>query len=88
MRVPTTTSRFDRMLIKFVRSHPDLRENTYFIMKSLVSDPFNTKLKTHSFGGRMKGSIGASITSKYRLVFLLSDKEIRFIAVGSHDEVY
>ena len=71
MRTLTTTSRFDRMLVKFVRAYPDLREATISLMKNLVVSLYDSKLKTCSLGGRLKGALGASIGLKYRVVFLL-----------------
>lgn len=88
MREVKTTSYFNRKLATFVIKHPDLRSKTLRVVDSLAENPFVQKHKTHVLSGRLKGLWGASINYHYRLVFMLTDSDIVFINVGSHDEVY
>ena len=83
-----TTSRFEKMLVRFVKAHPDLKERVRTIMKQLSRDPRSTQSKVHALSGPMRGCFAASITFRYRIVFILEPDTIWFIGIGSHDEVY
>jgi mRNA-degrading endonuclease YafQ of YafQ-DinJ toxin-antitoxin module len=83
-----TTTRFDRMLKNFIRSHPELRNRTTLIMNGLALNPEDSKFKVHSLGGVLKGAKGASINFRYRITFYLEDQYIWFLSIGSHEEAY
>lgn len=88
MRKAYTTPKFDRRLVTFIRSHPDLSERTRVIINRIVDNPFNPSLKTHRLSGQLKECLASNITYEYRVVFLLSEEEVKFIDIGSHDNVY
>lgn len=83
-----TTPRFDRRLVTFIKSHPDLRERTRELIDRLAENPFDPRNKTHKLSGRLRAFWGARITWGYRIMFLLSDEAMTLINIGSHDEVY
>jgi len=43
-----TTSRFDRMLSRFVTMHPDLRERVRSVTKRLARNPRDTQSRDHA----------------------------------------
>ena len=83
-----TTPRFERMLTRFIKRHPDLRPKTVRLMQQLAANPYDTSAKAHALGGPLKGCCAASISFDYRIVFYAQDGAIWFISIGSHDEVY
>ncbi|MDO8522000.1 MAG: type II toxin-antitoxin system mRNA interferase toxin, RelE/StbE family [bacterium] len=83
-----TTSRFDRRLKNFVKSHPELRGKTLELIDRIVSSPFHPLNKTHMLSGTLKGVWASDINYHYRILFLLSDDAVKLVNVGSHDEVY
>lgn len=83
-----TTPHFDRALIRFLKSHPDLRDKTVALIDRLALDPFEARNKTHRLSGELKKQWGAHITYHYRLVMDISDDVIVLLNIGSHDEVY
>ncbi len=84
------TPGFTRAARKFLKQHPDLREKFTAILGDLERDPFQPHLRYHHLGGKLKGVQAISITSSYRLTltFLISDRKVNLLDVGSHDEVY
>jgi addiction module RelE/StbE family toxin len=84
------TAGFTRSAEKFIKHHPELREKFAAVLRELESDPFQPQLKYHQLGGKLKGIQAVSITYSYRitLTILVTEREIIFLDVGSHDEVY
>ena len=88
MRRAFTTTKFDRRLVVFVRSHLDLSEHVQVVIDKIIKNPFDKSLKTHKLSGQLSNCFASNITHVYRIVFTLNEKELCFIDIGSHDEVY
>jgi addiction module RelE/StbE family toxin len=87
-RVIDTTSHFERSLTSFIKLHRDLRKKVYLLIDRLSENVFDSRNKTHSLSGDLKGMYSANIDHKYRIVFLMGSEGITLINIGSHDEVY
>ena len=85
-----TPDQFLRQARKFFRKHPDLKERFVKVVQDLQVDPFNPQLALHPLSGKLKGLYAISLTYSYRitLTLMVSEKEIVFLDIGSHDEVY
>ena len=83
-----TTSRFERRLKSFLKSRPDLSDKVRGAIADITATPFSRHLKTHKLSGPLKRCLAARITHGYRIIFLLTDDELCFIDIGSHDELY
>ena len=59
-------------------------------MAILEVDPFHPSLRLHKLKGNLNEYYSVSINMEYRVVidFLIVDKEIIPIDIGSHDDVY
>jgi len=88
MRKASTTSKFDRRLILFVKFHSDLAERVKVTINKIIKNPFDQSLKTHKLSGSLKECLASNVTYEYRIVFTLTDETIWFLDIGSHDEVY
>ncbi len=53
-------------------------------------NPFHPSLRLHPLHGKLKGLYSISITVSYRVTveFVIDEKEILLIHIGTHDEVY
>ena len=73
---------------RFFKKHPELKERYKKVLKLLRVDPFYPSLRLHKLQGNKLYSI--SITMQYLIVldFIVNDKEIILIRIGSHDEAY
>lgn len=88
MRKAFTTTKFDRRLVVFIKSHADLSEHIKDAIDKIIKNPFDRSLKTHKLSGQLGSCFASSITRVYRIVFTLNEEEICFVDIGSHDEVY
>jgi mRNA-degrading endonuclease YafQ of YafQ-DinJ toxin-antitoxin module len=82
------TDEYKKIEKKFFKKHPELKERYKKVLKLLRVDPFYPSLRLHKLQGNKLYSI--SITMQYRIVldFIVNDKEIILIRIGSHDEAY
>jgi addiction module RelE/StbE family toxin len=85
-----TSEQFLRQARKFFRKHPDLRPRFVKVVQDLQNDPFQPHLALHPLTGKLSGLHAVSLTYSYRitLTLLISEKEVIFLDIGSHDEVY
>ncbi len=82
------TSQFERALKSFLKKHPDLSDLVLEKLTLLLNNPKDQRLKTHALKGNLKGTLAASITYEYRVVFFIEDGFIYLLNIGSHDEIY
>jgi len=79
---------FEAELAKFIRKHPELKQNIARTLKLLRTDVRIASLGTHKLHGALSGSYACNINYTYRLVFSFDDKLIYPESIGSHDDVY
>lgn len=80
---------FIRILKKWQRKHPRLKNKFRQQLTQFSNNPHHPSLKTHSLSGQLKNCWAVSITFKYRLVFkFVDDNKVLLIDIGTHDEVY
>jgi mRNA-degrading endonuclease YafQ of YafQ-DinJ toxin-antitoxin module len=73
-----------------LKKHPELLGLYEKCLLLMESNPFHPSLRIHALQGKLKGLHSISITLSYRLTieFLIDDKEIIPIDIGTHDRVY
>lgn len=82
-------SSFERAFKK--RLGPDKNLKMKFLEKIEIfrRDPFDTQLRTHKLGGRLKELCSFRIEYDVRVIFYFSsDDHVVLVDVGTHDEVY
>ena len=84
------TERYTRRAARFLKRHPDLRQQYLKTLQLLEVNPFHPSLRLHALSGRLTGLHSVSINLSYRITieFLIQDGEIIPINVGDHDAVY
>jgi Txe/YoeB family toxin of toxin-antitoxin system len=83
--------RFRKIYRKWIRQHPELKEQFARKIVQFEEDPFHSSLKTHTLSGVLKGLWSFRITYEHRLVFDFTDEsraKVVLIDIGSHEEVY
>jgi mRNA-degrading endonuclease YafQ of YafQ-DinJ toxin-antitoxin module len=56
-----------------------------------INDPFDTRLRTHKFSGKLVGLWSFSLEFNLRVVFYFTDEKPKravFVDIGTHDQVY
>lgn len=84
------TDSYNKRAAKWLKRHPDLRQQYLKILQLLELNPFHPSLRLHALSGRLQGIHGVSINLSYRITLelLVTDEEIVLINVGDHDGVY
>ena len=84
------TKSYIRRASRFIKHHPALLGQYKKTLKLLELDPFHPSLRLHKLKGRLSEFHSVSINIGYRISieFLINEKTIIPINVGSHDEAY
>ncbi len=84
------TEEYFKKLKKFIKKHPQVLDRYIKTIELLEIDPFHPSLRLHKLQGKLRVYHSVSINMQYRVVidFILQDKEIIPIDIGTHDEVY
>ena len=84
------TDQYVRRAAKFIKRHPELRQQYLKTLQLLEANPFHPSLRLHPLSGRLSGLHSISINLSYRITleFLIQEQEIIPVNVGDHDSVY
>ena len=81
---------YERKAKLFFKAHPDLINRYEKILYIMQSDPNHPSLRLHKLKGILKNLYSVSIDLKYRIIleFIIKDKTIILIDIGTHEDVY
>ncbi len=84
------TEAYTKRAIRFIRKHPQLRKQYEKSLQLMELNPYHPSLRLHRLQGRLQNLHSVSINLSYRITieFLIQDKTIIPVAIGSHDEIY
>ena len=84
------TESYVRRARKFFRKHPEILSQYEKCLQLMEINPFHPSLRLHPLRGKLTGIYSISLTLSYRVTieFLIDDKEIIPLQIGTHDEVY
>jgi len=84
------TVAYDRRALRWLKRHPDLRQQYLKTLQLLEANPFHPSLRLHALSGKLQGVYSVSINLSYRITLelLIQDEQIIPINVGDHDTVY
>ncbi|WP_426994570.1 type II toxin-antitoxin system YafQ family toxin [Methylomonas sp. CM2] len=84
------TDQFKRKEVRFLKRHPELRQQYAKTVMLLAANPHHPSLRLHPLQGKLAGLHSASINLSYRITLelLIQDGQIIPVNVGDHDAVY
>jgi len=84
------TDQYLRRVARFLKRHPQLREQYRKTLMLLVANPHHPSLRLHALSGKLSGLHAVSINLSYRITLELwiRDRKIVPVNVGDHDAVY
>lgn len=84
------TDQYVRRAAKFIKRHPELRQQYLKTLQLLEANPFHPSLRLHSLSGKLAGLHSVSINLSYRITLelLIEGEKIIPVNVGDHDAVY
>jgi len=84
------TAGYNRRTTKFLKKHPELKNQYLKTLQLLELNPYHPSLRLHALAGRLTGLHSVSINISYRITMeiIIDNNEIIPVNVGTHDEVY
>ena len=84
------TERYNRQASRFLKRHPELRQQYLKTLQLLEANPSHPSLRLHPLHGKLKELHSVSINLSYRITLelLIKDEQIIPVNVGDHDAVY
>lgn len=84
------TEDYTRRALRFLRRHPELKNQYAKTLALLEINPQHPSLRLHALTGRLHGLHSVSINLSYRITLelLIQDGKIIPVNVGGHDAVY
>lgn len=84
------TEQYNRRAARFLKRHPELRQQYLKTLQLLEANPAHPSLRLHPLRGRLDGLHSVSINVSYRITLelLIQDGQIIPVNVGDHDAVY
>jgi len=84
------TDAYDRRAVRWLKRHPDLRQQYLKTLQLLEANPFHPSLRLHALSGRRAGvhSVSTNLSYRITLELLIQDERIVPVNVGDHDAAY
>lgn len=84
------TDQYNRRAARFLKRHPQVREQYRKTLLLLMANPHHPSLRLHALDGKLEGLHSVSINLSYRITLelIIRDQQIVPINVGDHDAVY
>ncbi len=84
------TDQYNRKASRFLKRHPDLRQQYLKTLQLLEANPFHPSLRLHPLHGKWQDLHSVSINLSYRITLelLIQDEQIIPVNVGDHEAVY
>jgi mRNA-degrading endonuclease YafQ of YafQ-DinJ toxin-antitoxin module len=84
------TEQYNRRAARFLKRHPEVREQYRKTLLLLQANPHHPSLRLHALAGKFVGLHSVSINLSYRITidFIIRERQIVPINVGDHDAVY
>ena len=84
------TKDYEKKAKKFFKKHQNLKDKYKKTIMFLQINPHHPSLRLHKLQGKLQEFYSVSIDMNYRIIidFIIVDKKIFLIDIGSHSEVY
>ncbi len=84
------TEQYNHRAARFLKRHPEVREQYRKTLMLLQANPHHPSLRLHALAGKFAGLHSVSINLSYRITidFIIRERQIVPINVGDHDSVY
>lgn len=84
------TDQYNRRAARFLKRHPQIREQYRKTLLLLQANPHHPSLRLHALAGRLAclHSVSINLTYRIALELLIRDGQLVPVNVGDHDTVY
>jgi len=83
------TDQYNRRASRFLKRHPEPRQQYLKTLLRLEANPYHPSLRLHALAGRLTGLHSVSINMSYRITLelMVQGQEIILVNVGDHQAV-
>lgn len=84
------TDAYNRRVARWLKKHPDLRQQYLKTLQLLEANPFHPSLRLHALSGKLQSLHSVSINLSYRITLelMIQGEQIIPVNIGDHDAVY
>lgn len=84
------TESYNKRASKWIKKHPALKDQYLKTLELIELNIHHPSLRLHKLSGKLAGLSSVSINMSHRITleFMIKDKDIILINIGSHNEVY
>lgn len=84
------TDAYNRRAARWLKRHPELRQQYLKTLQLLEANPFHPSLRLHALSGKLQSLHSVSINLSYRITIelMILGEQIIPINIGDHDAVY
>ncbi len=84
------THSYEKKAAKFIKKHPELKNQYSKTLQLMEINPNHPSLRLHQLKGKLSDLHSISINISYRITieFIIQEDTIIPISIGTHDEVY
>jgi len=84
------TESYEKKGSKIFKKHPDLKEKYVKVVTIFKTNPLHPSLSIHKLTGKKREYFSISLDMNYRMIldFIVEDKKIILLDIGSHGEIY
>jgi len=84
------SQKYEKKISMFFMRHSELKSRYIKIIRILQINPSHPSLRLHKLKGKKSEFYSISLDMSYRVIldFIIQDKIITLVDIGSHDEVY
>ena len=84
------TDQYNKRAARFLKRHPELRQQYLKTLQLLEANPYHPSLRLHALAGRFAALHSVSINLSYRITLelMVQGQEIILVNVGDHQAVY
>lgn len=84
------TDAYNRRAARWLKRHPELRQQYLKTLQLLEANPFHPSLRLHALSGKLQGLHSVSINLSYRITIelLIQGEQIIPVNIGGHEAIY
>lgn len=84
------TESYNRRAARWLKRHPDMRQQYLKTLQLLEINPFHPALRLHALKGRLAGvhSVSINLSCRITLEFVIEKDALLLLNLGDHDSVY
>lgn len=84
------TQSYNKRAARFLKKHPEMKEQYRKTLMLLEANPYHPSLRLHRLQGKLNElhSISVNLSVRITIYFMIQEKNLIPVDIGDHDTVY